>query len=150
MLRDRIKTETVTSMKAGDKDRTATLRQIAAKIKDRDIELRTADKAPEDDALVTDVLLKMAKQRRESIQMYEDGGREELAAKERGELAVIDEFLPQQMSEEETRAEIVRIRDELGADGMKDMGRVMGELKTRHGASLDMQRTSGWVKESLS
>lgn len=150
MLRDTIQAETVTAMKAKDKDRTAALRLIGAKIKDRDIELRTADSKPEDDALVTDVLMKMAKQRRESIDMYESGGRQELADKEKAELSVIEEFLPRQMSEEETRAAIAAIKDELSADGMKDMGRVMGELKARHGATLDMTRASGWVKEALS
>ena len=150
MLRDQIQSETVTAMKAKDKDRTAALRLIGAKIKDRDIELRTADKKPEDDELVTDVLLKMAKQRRESIEMYEDGGRTELAEKEKSELAVIEEFLPKQMSEEETRAAIAQIKTDLGADGMKDMGRVMGELKARHGATLDMSKASGLVKEALS
>ena len=150
MLRDTIKTETITAMKAGDKERTAALRLIGAKIKDRDIELRTSDKVPEDDALVTDVLMKMAKQRRESIEMYEGGGRQELADKEKSELAVIEEFLPRQMGEDETRAAIAGIKAELCADGMKDMGRVMGELKARHGASLDMTRASGWVKEALS
>ena len=150
MLRDTIQSETVTAMKAKDKERTAALRLISAKIKDRDIELRTADAKPEDDALVTDVLLKMAKQRKESIAMYEEGGREELAAKERAELDVIEEFLPKQMGEDETRAAIAQIKTETGAEGMKDMGKVMGELKTRHGASLDMSRASGWVKEALS
>ena len=150
MLRDQIQSETVTAMKAKDKERTAALRLIGAKIKDRDIELRTADTKPEDDELVTDVLLKMAKQRRESIEMYEDGGRTELAEKEKSELAVIEEFLPKQMSEEETRAAIVQIKTDLGADGMKDMGRVMGELKARHGATLDMSKASGLVKEALS
>ncbi len=150
MLREKIQAETVTAMKAKDKDRTAALRLIGAKIKDRDIELRTSDKKPEDDELVTDVLLKMAKQRRESIEMYEDGGRQELAEKEKGELAVIEEFLPQQMSEDETRTAIDAIKADLGADGMKDMGRVMGELKIRHGATLDMSKASGLVKEALS
>jgi uncharacterized protein YqeY len=150
MLRDTIKAETVTAMKAKDKERTAALRLIAAKIKDRDIELRTKESAGDDDALVIDVLQKMAKQRRESIQMYEDGGRTELADQERGELAVIEEFLPKQMSEEETKAAIETIKAEVGAEGMKDMGRVMGELKARHGTQLDMGRASGWVKESLS
>lgn len=149
MLRDTIKTETITAMKAGDKERTAALRLIGAKIKDRDIELRTSEKKPEDDDLVIDVLLKMAKQRRESIQMYEDGGRQELADKEKAELSVIEEFLPKQMSEEETRASIEAIKAETGAAGLKDMGRVMAELKSRHGASLDMSRASGLVKESL-
>ncbi|MBH5322555.1 MULTISPECIES: GatB/YqeY domain-containing protein [Aurantiacibacter] len=149
MLRDTIKTETVTAMKAKDKERTAALRLISAKIKDRDIEMRGKD-VPDDDAMVIDVLQKMAKQRRESIQMYEDGGRTELAAQEKQELAVIEEFLPQQMSEAETKAKIEEIKAELGAEGMKDMGRVMGELKKRHGTELDMGRASGWVKESLS
>ncbi|MEC8715335.1 MAG: GatB/YqeY domain-containing protein [Pseudomonadota bacterium] len=150
MLRDQIQSETVTAMKAKDKERTAALRLIGAKIKDRDIELRTADTKPGDDELVTDVLLKMAKQRRESIEMYEDGGRTELAEKEKSELAVIEEFLPKQMSENETRAAIAQIKTDLGADGMKDMGRVMGELKARHGATLDMSKASGLVKEALS
>ncbi|MEP3143437.1 GatB/YqeY domain-containing protein [Qipengyuania citrea] len=150
MLRQKIHSETVTSMKAKDKERTAALRLIGAKIKDRDIELRTADSKPDDDAMVTDVLMKMAKQRRESIEMYEDGGRTELAEKEKAELAVIEEFLPQQMSEDETRAAIAQIKADLGAEGMKDMGRVMGELKARHGATLDMSKASGLVKEALS
>ena len=150
MLREKIQSETVTSMKAKDKERTAALRLIGAKIKDRDIELRTADSKPDDDAMVTDVLMKMAKQRRESIEMYADGGRTELAEKEKAELAVIEEFLPQQMSEDETRAAIAQIKADLGAEGMKDMGRVMGELKARHGATLDMSKASGLVKEALS
>ncbi|WAT18287.1 GatB/YqeY domain-containing protein [Aurantiacibacter sp. MUD11] len=150
MLRDQIKTETVAAMKAGNKERTAALRLIAAKVKDRDIELRTKESAGDDDALVIDVLQKMAKQRRESIQMYEDGGRTELAEQEKAELAVIEEFLPKQMSEEETKAVIEAIKGELGAEGMKDMGRVMGELKKRHATVLDMGRASGWVKEALS
>ncbi len=149
MLRDTIKTETVTAMKAGDKPRTATLRLIGAKIKDRDIELRTKGPVDDDDALVIDVLQKMAKQLRESITMYEDGGRAELAEQEKQELAVIEEFLPQQMGEEETKAKIEEIKAELNAEGMKDMGRVMGELKKRHGTELDMGKASGWVKESL-
>jgi len=82
--------------------------------------------------------------------MYEDGGRTELAEKEKAELAVIEEFLPQQMSEDETRAAIAQIKADLGAEGMKDMGRVMGELKARHGATLDMSKASGLVKEALS
>ena len=149
MLREKIQSETVTSMKAKDKERTAALRLIGAKIKDRDIELRTADSKPDDDAMVTDVLMKMAKQRRESIEMYEDGGRTELAEKEKAELAVIEEFLPQQMSEDETRAAIAQIKADLGAEGMKDMGRVMAVLKERHGTVIDMSKASGLVKAAL-
>ena len=150
MLREKIQSETVTAMKAKDKDRTAALRLIGAKIKDRDIELRTADKKPDDEDLVTDVLMKMAKQRRESIAMYEDGGRQELAEKEQAELAVIEEFLPRQLGEAETAAAIAAIKNDLAADGMKDMGRVMAELKARHGAELDMSLASRLVKEALS
>lgn len=149
MIRDDIKQATVQAMKAGDKQRTAALRLIAAKIKDRDIEQRTSGKDLDDDALVTEVLQKMAKQRRESIQMYEDGGRTELAEQEKAELAVIEEYLPQMMDEAETRAAIAAVKADLGADSIKDMGRVMGELKARHGAVLDMSRASALVKESL-
>ena len=149
-LRDDIKTATVTSMKAGDKERTAALRLIGAKIKDRDIEARTGKAPDNDDDLVIDVLTKMAKQRRESITMYVDGGREELAEKERFELAVIEEFLPQQMSDEETRAAIEEAKVTTGATGVKDMGKVMAELKARHGASLDMSKASALVKGSFS
>lgn len=149
MLREDIKAATVTAMKAGDKERTAALRLIGAKIKDRDIELRTSSKEIKDDDLVVEVLQKMAKQRRESIQMFEDGGRQELADKEKGELAVIEEFLPQMMSEAETTAAIEAIKTELGASTPKDMGRVMAELKARHGSQLDMSKASGLVKAAL-
>ena len=149
MLRDDLKQAQITAMKGGDKERLAAVRLILAKLKDRDIEQRTAKQPMEDDALVIDTLQKMAKQRRESIELYEKGGREELAAVERGELAVIEEFLPRQMNESETKAAIEAIKAELGASGMKDMGRVMAELKARHGTVLDMGRASGWVKESL-
>ncbi|WP_435417681.1 GatB/YqeY domain-containing protein [Parerythrobacter aurantius] len=150
MLRDDIKAATVTAMKAGDKDRTAALRLIGAKIKDRDIEMRTSSKEIADDDLVVDVLQKMAKQRRESIQMFEDGGRQELADKEKGELAVIEEFLPAMLSEADTLAAIEAIKTELGASTPKDMGRVMAELKARHGSQLDMSKASGLVKAALS
>ena len=149
MLRDDLKQAQISAMKAGDKERLAAVRLILAKVKDRDIELRTSSKEIDDDALVIEVLQKMVKQRRESIELYEKGGREELAAIERGELAVIEEFLPRQMDEAETRAAIEAIKAELGAAGLKDMGRVMAELKARHGTVLDMGRASGWVKESL-
>src|SRR5690606_420472 len=149
MLRDDIKQAQISAMKAGDKERLAAVRLILARLKDRDIEQRTAARPMEDDALVIDTLQKMAKQRRESITLFEQGGREELAAVERGELAVIEAFLPQQMDEAGTRAAIEAIKADLGASGIKDMGRVMAELKARHGTVLDMGKASGWVKESL-
>ncbi len=150
MIRDDIKAAQVAAMKAQDKDRTAATRMILAKIKDRDIEFRTKGAPSDDDAMVTDVLQKMAKQRCESIIMYEDGGREELAAIEKYELGIIDEFMPAQMGEDDTRAAIAAIKAELGADSLKDMGKVMAELKVRHAANLDMSKASGLVKEALS
>jgi uncharacterized protein len=149
MLRDSIKAAQVAAMKSGDKPRLATVRLILAKLKDRDIELRTATDAPDDDAVVIEVLQKMVKQRRESIALYEQGGRQELADAEAGELAVIEQFLPQQLGEEETKAAIEAIKAELGASSVKDMGKVMAELKARHGSQLDMSKASGLVKAAL-
>lgn len=149
MIRDAIKAALVTAMKAGEKDRTATLRLIQAAIKNRDIELRTATAPADDDVLVVEVLQKMVKQRRESIEMYEKGGRAELAAAEAAEVAVIEGFLPAQLSEDETRAAIEAIKAEIGASSIKDMGRVMALMKERHGAQLDMGRASAMVKAAL-
>ncbi|MGH6746805.1 GatB/YqeY domain-containing protein [Novosphingobium sp.] len=149
MLRDSIKAAQITAMKTGDKPRLAAVRLILAKIKDRDIELRTADSLPDDDAMVIDVLQKMVKQRRESIQLFEEGGRPEKAADEKAELEVIETFLPAQLSEEETKALIEAIKAEVGAESMKDMGKVVAALKARHGTQLDMGKASGWVKAAL-
>ena len=149
MIRDTIKAAQIEAMKAGDKQRLAAVRLILAKLKDKDIELRTAKMVPEDDTLVVDVLQKMAKQRRESITMFEQGGRDELAAVEKSELAVIEGFMPAQMSEDDTKAAIAAIIAELGAEGMKDMGKVVGALKAKHGSQLDMGKASGLVKAAL-
>ena len=150
MLRDSIKAAQVAAMKAGDKPRLAAVRLILAKLKDKDIELRTAASLPDDDVLVVDVLQKMGKQRRESIALYQQGGRQELADIEQAELAVIEEFLPQQMGEDAVKAAIEAIKAELGASSMKDMGKVVAELKARHGTQLDMGKASGLVKAALS
>ncbi len=149
MLRDSIKAAQVEAMKVGDKPRLAAVRLILAKLKDKDIELRTAAPTQDDDAIVVDVLQKMAKQRRESITMYEQGGRQELADVEKGELVVIESFLPAQMSEDEVKAAIAAIIAETGAEGMKDMGKVVGALKAKHGTQLDMGKASGLVKAAL-
>ena len=149
MLRDTIKAAQIEAMKAGDKPRLAAVRLILAKLKDKDIELRTASNVPDDNVVVVDVLQKMAKQRCESIALYEQGGRQELADVEKAELAVIEAFMPQQMGEDETRAAIETIKAELGASSMKDMGRVIAELKARHGSQLDMGKASGLVKAAL-
>ncbi len=149
MLRDTIKAAQVAAMKAGDKPRLAAVRLILAKLKDKDIELRTAAQVPDDDLLVTDVLQKMAKQRRESITLYEQGGRQELADVEKAELVVIEEFLPAMMSEDEVKAAIAGIIAETGAAGMKDMGKVVGALKAKHGTQIDMGKASQLVKSAL-
>jgi len=149
MIRDTIKQAQIAAMKAGDKDSRGAISLIQAAIKNRDIEARTQANAPDDDALVVEVLQKMVKQRRESIQMYRQGGREELAASEEREVAVIERFLPQTLSDDETRAAIETIKADLGAAGMKDMGRVMAELKARHASVLDMSKASGLVKAAL-
>ena len=150
MIREDLKAAQIASMKAGEKEKLAAVRLILAKLKDRDIELRTQSAPADDDAVVVEVLQKMVKQRRESIALYEQGGRQELADQEKSELAVIEGFLPAQMSEEETNAAIGAIKAELGASSVKDMGRVMAELKARHAASLDMSKASALVKAALS
>ena len=149
MIRDDIKTALVTAMKGGDKPSTATIRLIQAAIKNRDIEARTGKAPADDDALVVEVLQKMVKQRRESIELYEKGGRTELAEVEKAEVVVIERFLPRQMDEAETRAAIEAIKTELGASSVKDMGRVMAVLKERHGTTLDMSKASAAVKAAL-
>jgi uncharacterized protein YqeY len=150
MIRDDLKTALVTAMKGGDKAGTATLRLIQSSIKNRDIELRgAAAAAGGDDALVAEVLQKMIKQRRESIALYEQGSRQELADAEKAEVAVIERFLPRQMNEDETRAAIDAIVTETGASSVKDMGRVMAVLKERHSSALDMSKASGLVKARL-
>lgn len=149
MIREDIKAAQIAAMKAGDKETRAAVSLIQAAVKNRDIEVRTGGAPADDDALVIEVLQKMVKQRRESIDMYRKGGREELAASEEAEVAVIERFLPAQMSEADTSAAIEAIKAEIGASGMKDMGRVMAELKARHAATLDMSRASGLVKAAL-
>ncbi|MDR6832512.1 MULTISPECIES: GatB/YqeY domain-containing protein [unclassified Sphingopyxis] len=150
MIRDDIKAAQVAAMKAGDKARLGTIRLMLAKIKDKDIELRTGTAPADDDVLVTDVLQKMVKQRRESISMYEQGGRQELADIEAAEVVVIEDFLPAQLSDDEAQAAIKAIAAELGAESLKDMGKVMAAVKERHGSELDMSKASGWVKAALS
>lgn len=150
MIRDDIKAALITAMKGGDKAGTATLRLVQSAIENRDIEARTGKAPEDDDALVVEVLQKMVKQRRESIEMFVKGGRQELADGEAAEVAVIETFLPTQMDEAATAAVIEAIKAELGATGMKDMGRVMAELKARHATTLDMSKASAAVKAALS
>jgi uncharacterized protein YqeY len=149
MIRDAIKQALIGAMKAGDRARTGALRLVQSELKNRDIALRGAEKPPEDDVLVTEVLQKMIKQRRESIDMYRKGGRAELAEAEAAEVAVIEAFLPRQLDEAETAAAIAAITAELGATSVKDTGKVMALLKERHAGRLDMSRAGAMVKTAL-
>lgn len=150
MIRDDINAAKIAAMKGGEKDVVGTLRLMQAAILNRDIEARTGPAVKDDDALVTDVLQKMVKQRRESADLYRKGGREDRAAAEEGEIAVIERFLPQQLSDAEAEARIREIIAETGASSMKDMGRVMALVKERLGASIEPARASGLVKAVLS
>lgn len=149
MLRDDITAATIASMKAKDSARTGGLRLIQAAIKNRDIELRTGPTPADDDVVVIEVLTKMAKQRRESIEMYEKGGRPELAATEAAELAVIESFLPAMMSDEDAAAAIAALVSEVGATSVKDMGRVMAAVKAQLAGQIDMGKAGGMVKAAL-
>ena len=148
-MRETIGTALKAAQKAQDKERTSTLRMINAAIQDRDIANRGAGKGAASDDDVLQILTKMVKQREESAKAYEDGGRPELAAKERVEIALIREFLPQQMDEAETRAAIAQAIADAGASSIKDMGKVMGLLKERHTGSLDFGKAGPLVKEML-
>jgi uncharacterized protein YqeY len=149
MIRDDIKTATIAAMKSGDKAATGTLRLMQAAIKNRDIELRTSDSMPDDDAMVTGVLQKMVKQRRESADIYRKNDRADRAEVEEAEIAVIERFLPAQMSDDEAAAKIREIVAETGASSMKDMGRVMALVKERLGPSIEPARASALVKAAL-
>ena len=150
MIRDDIKAALVGAMKAGDTAKRDAIRLIQAALKNRDIELRGSANPPADDVLVTEVLQKMVKQRRESIEMYSKGGRQELADAEAAEVAVIEGFLPAQMDEAELAAAIDAIVAETGAASVKDMGRVMALLRERHAGDVEMGKASAAVKARLS
>ena len=150
MIRDDINTAKIAAMKGGDKETVGTLRLIQASVLNRDIEARTGGAPKDDDALVTEVLQKMIKQRRESAELFRKGHREDRARAEEDEIAVIERFLPKQLSDEEASARIRAIIAETGASSMKDMGRVMALVKERLGASIEPARASGLVKVALS
>ncbi len=149
MIRDEIKTALVSAMKAGEKERVATIRLVQAALKNRDIELRGKEAPAGDEALVTEVLQKMVKQRRESVEIYRTNGREDRAAAEEAEIAVIERFLPAQLSDQDARAAVEAVVAETGAASMKDMGRVMALVKERHGGAIEPTRASALVKAVL-
>ena len=149
MIRDDIKTAQIAAMKARDAATVAATRLIEAAIKNRDIELRTASARPDDDVIVVEVMQKMIKQRRESIELFRKGDREALAQAEEAEIATIERFLPRQMDEAEAAHAIDLIVAETGAASIKDMGRVMAAVKERLAGRLDMSKASALVKARL-
>ena len=149
-LRERINDSVKDAMKAKDGTRLGTLRLINAAIKDRDIAARTADSrdlSTDDDVL--GLLGKMIKQREDSITAYDAGNRPELAQNEKDEIAIIREFMPKQMSAEESQAAITHVIGEVGATSIKDMGKVMNALKERYAGQMDFGKASGTVKTLL-
>ena len=151
MFRTRLSDSLKDAMKAKDKGAVSTLRLILAAMKDRDIAARTKGKADgiADDEIL-DLLQKMVRQRQDSIEMYEKGGRRDLVDKEAAEIEVIERFLPKQLNEDEIRAAVNEVIDGLEASSIKDMGRVMGELKQRYTGRMDFARAGAMVKERLS
>jgi uncharacterized protein YqeY len=145
-MRDRLAQAIKAALKAQDKTRLGALRLISAAIQEREIAART-DKLSDQDMAV--VLQKMVKQRRDSLSIYEKAGRKDLAQQEAAEIAVIEEFLPKQMSEDEARAAIAALIEEVGATSPKEMGKVMGTLKERYAGQMDFGKASGLVKELL-
>ena len=150
MLRDDINNALKEAMKAKNERAVSTLRLINSALKNADIEARGAGKPPLGDAEVLAVLQKMIKQRQESKELYEKGGRPELAAQEGEEIAIIASYLPQQMSESEVKAAIEAAIKDTGAAGIKDMGKVIGALKAKYAGRMDFGKVSGQVKGMLS
>ncbi len=149
MLRDDINAAVKDAMRAKDERKLMTLRMVNSTLKNADIEARGNGKPPLAEGDVLAILQKMIKQRHESVEMYEKGGREELAAQERAEIEVISAYLPKQMSDDDVKAAIATIIAETGAAGMKDMGKVIAELKARYVGQMDFGKASGLVKAAL-
>ena len=150
MLREELNQALKEAMKAKDQRSTATLRLILAGLKDRDIQARSSgnsDGVPDDEILA--MLQKMVRQRKDSIEMYDQAGRQELVDKEREEIEVIERFLPKMMDESETESAVKDVINELGAESVKDMGKVMGALKERYAGQMDFSLASQQVKQAL-
>jgi len=148
-MRERINADLKEAMKAGEKDRVGTLRLINAAIKSADIDARPSGKDKIDEAGILTVLAKMIKQRRDSIEQFIAGGRQELADKEAAEIRIIEAYLPKQMDAAEAKAAIAAVIKETGAAGQKDMGKVMAALKARYAGQMDFGKASAAVKELL-
>jgi uncharacterized protein YqeY len=150
MIRDRISEETKQAMKSGDKARLSTLRMVSSAIKNVDIEARAQGKGAAPDDQLLGVLQRLVKQRQESADLYDKGARPELAAAERAEITVIQSFLPKQMSDEEIGAAIKAAIQKTGAATVKDMGKVIAELRASYAGQMDFGKASGLVKTMLS
>jgi uncharacterized protein YqeY len=151
MLRQRLKDELVQAMKAKDQRKVATLRLIMAAVKDRDITARTPESRDGvNDDEILQILGKMIRQRQESIKIYQEGGRPELAEQEAQEVSIIESFLPEQLSDAEISAACASVMDELGAGSLKDMGRTMAALKERYAGQMDFAKAGQVVKGRLS
>lgn len=149
-LRDEINNSLKEAMKSGDKRRVSTLRLVNSAIKDRDILNRTAGPdAGVTDAQIVEVLVKMVKQRQESLDIYEKAGRDELATQEREEIAIIQSYMPKQLSDEEVKSVIAAVIKETGATSVKDMGKVMGALKAKYSGQIDFAKAGAEIKGLL-
>lgn len=149
MLRDKLSSDLKDAMRSGDKARVGTIRLMTSAIKSADIEARPAGKDPIGDPEILQVLAKMIKQRRDSIEQFNAGGRPELAANEAAEIAVIEGYMPKQMSEAEVEASAKAVIAAVGAAGVKDMGKVMAAMKDKYAGQMDFGKASGLVKKLL-
>jgi hypothetical protein len=148
-MRDKITEDVKAAMKSGDKDRLSTLRLMQAAIKDRDIANRGAGKDAASDDELLQLFTKMVKQREESASVYDKGGRPELAARERAEIAIVQGYMPKQLSDEETAAAIAAVIKDTGASSIRDMGKVMAGLRARYAGQMDFAKASGIIKSML-
>jgi uncharacterized protein YqeY len=149
MLRDAINNAVKEAMKAKEERKLSTLRMMNSTIKNADIDARGQGKPPLSDDDLLGVFQKMIKQRQESVELYEKGNRAELAAQERDEIAVIQAYLPKQMSDDDVKAAVAAVIAETGASGIKDMGKVIGALKVKYAGQMDFGKASGVVKAAL-
>jgi uncharacterized protein len=150
VIRDDINSALKDAMKARDERRVSTLRLVNSSLKNADIEARGQSKGPLGDGEVLGLLQKMIKQRHESVELYEKGGRPELAQQEREEIAIIAAYLPKQMSDDEVKAAIAQAIQDVGAAGIKDMGKVIGALRGKYAGQMDFAKASALVKAALS
>lgn len=150
MLRENIQNALKNAMKEKNVLETNTIRMIVAGIKEKDVEARGKGKPAAEDAELLAMMQTMIKQRHESIKMYIDGNRPELADKEKAEIAIIEKFLPKQLNAEEATAAIKQVIEQTGAASMKDMGKVMGQLRAQYAGQMDFGTASGIIKSLLS